>query len=170
MRYLLLSAMVAVVSFAARAADMELPDAAKKAFQDKYKDVKSYKVKTENEKGKTVYEVEFKDANGVENEVEITADGTIVSEAHDVKPADVPKAVKDAIDKAYPGSSIKEAKVETENGKTGYEVELTTKDGTKVELEVSADGSKLKVDDDDEQDEKDEKGGQNEKAGNRGKK
>ena len=159
MRYLLLSAMLFVASFAACAADTELPDAAKKAFQDKYKDVKSYKVKTENDKGKTVYEVEFKDANGVENEVEIAADGTIISEAKDVKPADVPKAVKDALEKAYPGASIKEAKVETEKGATGYELEVKTKDGKKLDVEVSADGSKLKTEDDDgdEKDEKDEK-------------
>jgi len=67
---------LAFLSVSAFAADTELPDAAKKAFQDKYKDVKSYKVKSENEKGKTLYEVKFKDADGVENEVELTADGS----------------------------------------------------------------------------------------------
>jgi uncharacterized membrane protein YkoI len=163
MRYLLLSAMVFVVSFAVRAADTDLPDAAKKAFQDKYKDVKSYKVRTENEKGKTVYEVEFKDANGVKNEVELTADGTIVSEVHQIKIDDLPKAIKDAIQKAYPESSIKEAKIETENGATSYEVELKTKDGKKFEVESSADGSKLKVEDDDDKDEQDEKTEKSEK-------
>jgi uncharacterized membrane protein YkoI len=149
--------LVGVNAGLAYAADTELPDAAKKAFQDKYKDVKSYKVKVENAKGKTVYEVEFKDANGVENEVELAADGTIVSESHAVKPADVPKAVKDAVEKAYPGATIDEAKLETEKGVAGYELDLKTKDGKKVEVEASADGSKLKVEDEDENDEKNEK-------------
>jgi uncharacterized membrane protein YkoI len=149
------------------AASTELPAAAKQAFQAKYPGVTALKVTTENENGATNYEIKFKDAAGLERELELTEAGEVVSEAVEVKAADLPKAVVDAINTAYPGAKIEEAKLETEKNVSTYEVEIETKDGD-MKLEISADGAKIlqaeKADGEKKEGDKEEQGAKHEKG------
>ena len=71
--------------------------------------------------------------------------------------ADLPAAVKDAIEKKYPKCKILEAEMEKEGDDVEYEVEIMTADGKKLELEVSKDGKTIEVEDEDEDDEDDDK-------------
>ena len=75
-----------------------------------------------------------------------------------VAPADLPKAVTDAIATAQPGGKIVEADKETKNGVDIYEVDVTN-NGKKYEVKVDGTGKVLSNKEDDEKDEKDEKDG-----------
>ena len=151
MRTIVLGMLFAVCSLLgsvnAIAADVQVPDAVKKAFADKYKDVTDGKWGEEKEGAKTMYEVAWKDKEGMKHEVEYEADGTVFLEATQIKTAALPKEVTAGVEKAYPGSSVTEAMLE--KGKdTIYEVTIKDKDGKKVVLDVTADGSKVTVDKD----------------------
>ncbi|WP_224364149.1 hypothetical protein [Hyalangium versicolor] len=68
-------------------------------------------------------------------------------EAHEkLAPAELPKAVRDAIAKRYPGATLVEA--EAEHG--GYEATVKTADGKEMELKMKADGTVLSEQEDDE--------------------
>lgn len=73
----------------------------------------------------------------------------------EVAVADLPAAVVEAVIARFPDGKIVEAEMETEDGKTVYEVEVKD-DGIEYEVEVSAEGEILEVeseeDDDDEDD------------------
>lgn len=56
-----------------------------------------------------------------------------------------PAPVKAAVDKAYPGSTVKTCKQENEKGTVQYEVKLTTKDGKALEADVAPDGAILQT-------------------------
>jgi hypothetical protein len=60
-----------------------------------------------------------------------------------VAETDCPSAVKDAAQKAYPGSRVTSCKQEKEKGKVQYEVKLATKGEQKLELDISPEGSVL---------------------------
>lgn len=73
--------------------------------------------------------------------------------------AGLPAAVKSIIEKEYPKSNLLQAEMETDANEVEYDVEITTADGEKVELEVSGDGLKIEVDDEgDDIDEGDDEG------------
>ena len=70
--------------------------------------------------------------------------------------AKLPDAVKAAIEKKFPKSKLLEAEVEVEGDKiVEYEVEIMTADGKKLELEVSKDGTKIEIEDDEDDDKDD---------------
>ena len=56
-----------------------------------------------------------------------------------------PEAVKAAIVKAYPGSTVESCKKEEEKGTTLYEVKVTTKQGLRLELDVAPEGKILQT-------------------------
>jgi hypothetical protein len=66
---------------------------------------------------------------------------SLPSRADDAKPAPCPASVKTAIDKAFPKSTSMICKAE----KARFEVKLTKADGNKVEVDVSADGKILQI-------------------------
>ena len=143
------------------AGDIELPEAVKKVFEERFKGATKIKVEIESAKGVKIYEVSFHDVKDLKREVEFTADGKIVCEECEVKTTDLPQAVAAAVKKAYPDATLESACEETANGKTAYEINIKTAKG-KQELVVSADGSKIALEEDeenekDEKDEKDEK-------------
>jgi uncharacterized membrane protein YkoI len=125
-----------------KAAD-EVPPEVKKAFDTKYAGATDVKSKSEVENGKTQYEFKFKDKAGVQHEAEFAPDGSLIAENVEIKVGDVPKAVSDTVAKEYPGSKIEKAELETEGGKTVYELKIEAKGDVDYELEVAADGSKI---------------------------
>ena len=54
-----------------------------------------------------------------------------------------PPAVRAAVVKAHPGAQIAACKEETEQGKLQYEVNITTKQGKKMDIDVSPEGTIL---------------------------
>jgi biopolymer transport protein ExbD len=56
-----------------------------------------------------------------------------------------PQPVKAAISKAYPNSTVQSCKKEVEKGTTLYEVKVTTKQASKVEVDVTPDGKILQT-------------------------
>jgi uncharacterized membrane protein YkoI len=62
-----------------------------------------------------------------------------------VASADCPKAVTDAVAKAFPKSTIKACKAEHEHGRDQFEAKITKADGSKVEIDLAPDGKILQV-------------------------
>ena len=108
-------------------------------------------VERENEHGVVSYEAEWK-VNGREVEAEVTADGTLVELEEEIRPGDVPAAVKAAVAKRFPAG----AKLEYEKiTMYFYEIEAEI-DGSEKEILVSPTGEILRAqagDDDDDDDE-----------------
>lgn len=64
----------------------------------------------------------------------ITGDGKTVLVRQPIEPEDLPKAVGDAVKKAYPRAKVNEAVKLTENGRTAYRIEAETADDDLVLL------------------------------------
>lgn len=126
-------------------APAQVPPAVVQAFQKAYPNVKEAKYEEKAIDGKTSYEVEFKD-QGMELEAVYGADGSLVETEEKIKTADLPEAAAQAVKKAHPGATLKEAEKITKPDGTagGYEVEV--KDGKKtLELRLDPGGSILKT-------------------------
>ena len=70
---------------------------------------------------------------------------------------DVPAVVLDAASTALPGGTITASEVDTDDGITVYDLEITGADGVVYEVEIAADGTviEVEVDDDDDSDDGD---------------
>ena len=62
----------------------------------------------------------------------------------DVAVEDIPSNIKDAVEAAVPGATIKEAEIETEDGQAVFEVTVE-KDGEEIEVEVTPQGEVVEV-------------------------
>jgi hypothetical protein len=94
-----------------------------------------------------IYDIEFKQ-EGRKCEADITEKGIYINYEKAIEAKDLPKAVRDAIEKRYAKSTLKEIMEETEvKGKdeklAAYEVVLMTADKKEVEVKVSPDGKIL---------------------------
>jgi len=126
-------------------------------------------VEREVEDGVTIYDVE-KVVDGVEYEIEVTADGVVKevekegeddddaddedddeSEEEEVALSDVPENVIKAANEAVPGGEITEVEKEIEDGVTIYDVEKVV-DGVEYEIEVTEDGVVKEIEKDDDAD------------------
>jgi hypothetical protein len=131
-------------------------DAAKKRFPK----AEVVGVSKEAEDGKTVYEVEMKQG-GKTTDVTLTPEGAIVLIEQEIDAKELPKAVAGALGKKYPKAAYKvaEAVYKVASGKEKldfYEVELTTAEKKRVEVQVYPDG-KVKAVEEKKAGEKDEK-------------
>ena len=100
------------------------------------------------------WEAEFK-MDGKEMSANFKADGTWAETETEIKTADLPQAVKDAIAAQFAGYEMEEASmVETPEMAAAYEVELE-KGETTIEAMFSADGTVLKQKTETEDDDKD---------------
>jgi len=146
---ILSAAALAVLSTFASATEKELtakqvPQAVHEAFQKAHPAVKEAKYSEETADGKTLYEVAFKDG-GKKFEASYSADGTLIETEEEIKTAELPAPVLDAVKKAHPHAAVHEAeKVTKADGTTGYEVEIA--DGKKkLEIELDAAGTIVKT-------------------------
>src|SRR4029453_4399618 len=94
-----------------------------------------------------VYDIEFKQ-EGRKCEADIRENGTYINYEKAIEEKDLPKAVREAIEKRYPKATPKEIMEETEvKGKdeklSAYEVVLMTADKKEVEVRVSPEGEIL---------------------------
>jgi len=142
----------------------DVPAAVKATILKAAGGAKITEVEKETANGVTTYEAEFV-ADGKEVEITVGADGKLLKkEAEDddddededeeeVSIDQVPAAVKATILREAKGAAIKEIEKETKDGKTVYEAEFVA-GGKEIEIKVSADGTLLKreVEDDDDDD------------------
>jgi hypothetical protein len=100
---------------------IEVPDAIKKAFQQKFPTAK--KVKWEKE-GSNDYEASFL-LNGKELSALYSPDGQLKETETEISISELPKAVVDALNKKYPNVKIDEAaKIERADNSIVYETEV----------------------------------------------
>ena len=114
-----------VAARAQKATDTKLPEVVRKTFEARFPNAQIQKVDVEEEDGVTVYDVEFKDAQG-EKETDIAADGTMLEITYVIQPKDLPEAAAKPILKAAEGAT----KGRTER----IEISHQTKDGKAVKL------------------------------------
>jgi uncharacterized membrane protein YkoI len=123
----------------------QVPQAVHEAFQKAYPAAKEATYLEKTKDGKITYEVEFKE-RGKKLEAAYSAEGAWIETEEEIKTAELPEAVVNAIKKAHPHATIKEAeKVLTLDGTvSGYEVELA--EGKKrLEIELDANGAIVKT-------------------------
>ncbi len=140
-----------------------LPRPAAAAIRKAYPKATIMEIERERE-GIVLYEVELKQ-KGEEVEVEVTADGQIVSVEKEITKKDLPKAVAITLAKYAGDAKIKEIEreeiyavvrlVKLKKPRVVYEAEFM-QNGREVEIEIAENGKFLgkEVDDDDDDDEK----------------
>src|SRR5262245_24178865 len=126
----------------------KIPKAVMDALLAKFPKAKIDKCTKAKEGGAVVYDIEFHQQNGRKGEADIKEDGTYINYEKEIDAKDLPKAVREAIEKKYPKSTLKEIMEETEvKGKdeklSAYEVIVETADKKKVEVRVSPQGKVL---------------------------
>ena len=156
---------VLVAAGSARAEDKkddkkdEIPKKVMDALKAKFPKAEIRKWTKEKENDKVIYDIEFKQ-DGKNFEADIFEDGTYQNWEKQIEAKDLPKAVRDAVDKKYPKATLKEVMEinDVKDGKDslhGYEIVLETADKKEVEVTVAPDGKILEDSSDEKK--KDEK-------------
>jgi uncharacterized membrane protein YkoI len=99
------------------------------------------KITCEKEDGRHFYKVEYK-KDGREFELQVDDDGKVLETEEILAMEDLPPAVLETVKAESAGGEIKELALETEDGKTFYEVEFE-KDGKEHEVKIAEDGTVL---------------------------
>jgi len=122
----------------------KIPRKVMDALKSKFPKAKIDKCTREMEGDDVVYDIEFKEGER-RCEADIKEDGTFINYEKAIEARNLPKVVREAIDKKYPKATLKEIMEETEvKGKeekvSAYEVVLETVDKKEVEVRVSPEG------------------------------
>ena len=125
----------------------KIPKPVMDALKARFPKAKIEKWSQETENGKVIYDLEFKQ-DGRKAEADIAADGTIQNFEKEFNAGDLPRAVRAAVEKRYPKSTMKEVMEITEikDGKEvhgGYEIVLETAAKKSVEVTIAKDGTVL---------------------------
>ena len=125
----------------------KIPKAVMDALLAKFPKAKIDKCTKAKEGEDIVYDIEFKQ-EGRKCEADIKENGTYINYEKAIEAKDLPKAVRDAIEKRYPKATLNEIMEETEvKGKdeklSAYEVVLVTADKKEVEVRLSPEGKIL---------------------------
>jgi len=147
--------------YAQKIKESEVPAAVKNAYAAKFPDAVgkgdwekedgNYEVEMEKRRvsmdnGKTVKEI-------IEQSVVFSPDGAILQTEVEIKVGELPAAVKEYVNKNFPGKKIKEAaKITEANGTVTYEAEIA-----KADYIFDADGKFLKKEVENEKDDDDKK-------------
>ena len=137
--------LVTLVAYAALAAEKkvkleELPPAVRAAVNEQTRNATLVGLSTENEKGKTVYEVETK-VGGKRRDLVLDQTGTVVQTEEEIDMATVPASANSAIRKRAAGGRISMAEKVTAGTAIRYEAVIRSKAGKTAEYAVNADGT-----------------------------
>lgn len=121
-----------------------LPRGVLQAVKKRFPKAELLEAAKETENGKTEYEVTIKDA-GARIDVMLTPAGVITLIEKEIPTANLPKAVKDALETKFPKATYKIAEevIQVAEGKEKliyHEVLLQTKDRKTIEAKVSPEG------------------------------
>jgi uncharacterized membrane protein YkoI len=128
----------------------KVPQSVMQAVKDKFADAKIDSASKEEEDGKTTYEIELIH-DGHEIDVTLSAAGKILEIEKEIKTADLPKAVSDAVKAKYPKGTIRKAEEVTAGEKKTYEVVVRLTDDENVEVKLDSAG-KIFADEDEDDD------------------
>ena len=125
----------------------KIPKAVMDALLSKFPKAKIDKCTKAKEGNDVVYDIEFKQ-EGRKCEADIKENGVYINYEKAIEAKELPKLVRDAIEKKYPKATMKEIMQETEvKGKeeklSAYEVVLMTAEKKEVEVRVSPEGKIL---------------------------
>ncbi|MBK6911013.1 MAG: PepSY-like domain-containing protein [bacterium] len=126
----------------------ELPMAVTQSLQMAFPGAVITEVSKENENNVQVYDIETRDGM-IERDLIFGLDGTLLEVGEHIPAADLPAAVRDATNKAFPGGSITEAERKTIGGTMRYDVTVQS-GGASHELYFSPAGAILNVTDDED--------------------
>lgn len=115
-----------------------IPEAARKSIQAIVGANAIGAVTKETEGGAAVYEVEYK-VEGVSHEAEVAASGEVVETERTIDAAELPEAVRKAVEAKYPGAKLRETNAVQ---LSFYEIEVETEKGVR-EIKLLATGAKL---------------------------
>lgn len=129
----------------------KVPKAVMDTFKARFKDAKPTGASKEMADGKLVYEVTFKE-KGMNVDVTISAEGTLLMIEREIARKDLPQAAAAALEGKYPKAEYKivEEIIKVEGKKETlqhYEVLLTTADKKALEVQVTAEGKIVNVED-----------------------
>jgi hypothetical protein len=139
----------------------KVPKAVLDTFKARFKDAKPTGASRELADGKLVYEVTFKE-KGMNVDVTLSADGTLLMIEREITRKALPKAAATALEGKYPKAEYKivEEIIKVEGKKETlqhYEVLLTTADKKALEVQVTAGGKIVNVEDKSKEKEKKDK-------------
>ena len=113
------------------------------AFQKAYPKANIIGFSKEVDERKTVYEVESTEGK-THRDVTYTGDGKMVSLEESMDINEMPAAVKQAVDKKFPGGKITKSEKVTKGAVVAYEFEIEYK-GKTVEIVFDAQGKETKI-------------------------
>lgn len=119
----------------------DVPSAAQVVIQSHTSGGTIEEITCEKEESKHFYKVEYK-KDGREFELQVDDDGKVLEIEESMKMEDLPPAVQETVKAESAGGKIKELVLETEKGKTFYEVEFK-KEGKEHEVKIAEDGTVL---------------------------
>ena len=129
----------ATAAYAQKIAPEKVPGGVQANFKKQF----AQAAKVEWEMEEADYEVNFKN-NGVESSAKYTKDGSWLSSEQEIKKAELPAAVLQAVEKEFPKAELDEIeKVTYPGNKIAYEMEVE-KDKKKFEVQFSPNGQVLK--------------------------
>jgi hypothetical protein len=125
----------------------EIPQVVMDTLKAKFPEAEIEKWTQEKEGDIVVYDIEFRQ-QGQKFEADIKEDGSIHNWEKQIAAEELPEAVKQTVEKTYPGASLKEimmitAVAEGQDALEGYEIVLDTAEGKEVEITVAPDGTVL---------------------------
>jgi Putative beta-lactamase-inhibitor-like, PepSY-like len=125
----------------------KIPMAVMTALLSKFPKAKIDKCTRAKEGDDIVYDIEFKQ-DGRKGEADIKENGIYINYELAIEAKDLPKVVRDAVEKKYPKATLKEIMEEKEiHGKeeklSAYEIVLVTADKKELEVRLSPEGKIL---------------------------
>lgn len=125
----------------------KIPKAVMTALLAKFPKAKIDKCTKAKEGADVVYDIEFKQ-DGRKGEADIKENGIYINYELAIEAKDLPKVVRDAVEKKYPKATLKEIMEEkeihgTEEKLSAYEIVLVTADKKELEVRLSPDGKIL---------------------------
>jgi len=124
----------------------DVPPAAQAVIQSQTSGGTIKKITCDKEDGEHFYKVKYIKGNR-EFELTVDRDGKVMETEEILAMEDLPQAVQETVKAKTAGSIIKELALETEDGKTFYEVEFE-KGGEEHKLKIAEDGTVLDHDKD----------------------
>lgn len=124
----------------------DVPPAAQAVIQSHTSGGTIEKITRDKEEGKHYYKVKYK-RDGRESKLKVNEDGKVLKMEEILAMIDLPQAVQKIVKTETAGGKIEELELETEDGKTFYEIEFE-KDGKEHKLKIAKDGTVLDHDKD----------------------
>lgn len=131
----------------------DLPESVRVAIEKAYPQSTIDEAIVHNKKGKISYEAEIETKDDKELEVTLDTTGKILCVEEEIEPEKLPASISAAVAKAFPDAEIEDAEILTSEGKTSYEVEVSTKNGGEMDITLDASGKIIKTEAEEQEDE-----------------